>query len=217
VLNRSSCFIVGTIMGDARNRAGLPFEVAGKGLLAATIIGSGLFAYSVLFSGAEEQSAQIELAHLHQQIQAVTAERDQLARDKAQTRQAGQDLEAARQQVEAAMQELQELDALRASVSQAIEQARLQLTGSSDRPITTADLSTTGSTSAVPPSKEQILTAQEALVDFGYGSLEADGVFGPSTSKAVEAFERAKGLPVTGKLGPATLEALRSHIVSAVQ
>ena len=204
-------------MGDARNRAGLPFEVAGKGLLAATIIGSGLFAYSVLFSDAEEQSAQAEIAYLHQQIQAVTAERDQLARDKAQTRQAGQDLEAARQQVEASMQELQELDTLRASISQAIEQARMQLTRPSDRPTDTADVSTTGSTSAAPPSKEQIRTAQEALVDFGYGSLEADGVFGPSTSKAVEAFERAKGLPVTGKLGPTTREAFRSNIASAVQ
>jgi murein L,D-transpeptidase YcbB/YkuD len=204
-------------MIDARNHAGLPFQVAGKGLLAATIIGLGLFAYSMLFSRTEERSAQTEIAQLHQQIQAVTAERDELAHDKAQALQAGKDLNATRQKVEAATQELQELDALRASVSQAIEQARLQLTGPSDRPITRIDMSTTGSTSPAAPSKEQIRTAQEALVDFGYGSLEADGVFGPSTSKAVEAFERAKGLPVTGKLGPATLEALRSHIVSAVQ
>ncbi|MBM1175533.1 peptidoglycan-binding domain-containing protein, partial [Microvirga arabica] len=162
-------------------------------------------------------SAQAEIARLHQQIQTVTAERDQFAHDKAQALQVGKDLDATRQKAQAAMQELQELDALRASVSQAIEQARLQLTGPSNRPITRIDISTTGSTSATPPSKEQIRTAQEALVDFGYGSLEADGVFGPSTSKAVEAFERAKGLPVTGKLGPATLEALRGHIVSAVQ
>jgi murein L,D-transpeptidase YcbB/YkuD len=204
-------------MNDARNHAALPFQVAGRGLLAATIIGLGLIAYSVLFSGSEEQSAQTEIAYLHQQIQAVTAERDQLAQDREKALQAGQDLKAARQKVEAAMQELQELDALRASVSQAIEQARLQLTGPSGRPITTADVSTTGSTSAVLPSKEQIRTAQEALVDFGYGSLEADGVFGPSTSKAVEAFERAKGLPVTGKLGPVTLGTLRSHIASAFQ
>lgn len=204
-------------MGDARNHAGLPFQMAGKGLLAATIIGLGLFAYSVLVSGTEERSSQTEIAQLHQQIQAVTAERDQLAHDKAQALQAGKDLNATQQKIEAAMQELQDLDALRASVSQAIEQARLQLTGPSDRPITRIDISTTGSTSATPPSKEQIRTAQEALVDFGYGSLEADGLFGPSTSKAVEAFERAKGLPVTGKLGPATLEALRGHIVSAVQ
>ena len=204
-------------MSDARNHAGLPFQVAGKGLLAATSIGLGLFAYSVLFSGSEEQSAQTEIAQLHQQIQTVTAERDQLAHDREKALQAGQDLKATRQKVEAAMQELQELDVLRASVSQAIEQARTQLTGPYDRPTTTADVSTTGSTSAAPPSKEQILTAQEALVDFGYGSLEADGVFGPSTSKAVEAFERAKGLPVTGKLGPTTLEALRSHIAAMTE
>ncbi|MFC1459100.1 hypothetical protein ACETIH_20820, partial [Microvirga arabica] len=116
-------------MSDARNHAGLLFQVAGKGLLAATIIGLGLFAYSVLFSGTEEQSAQTEIARLHQQIQTVTAERDQFAHDKAQALQAGKDLDATRQKAQAAMQELQELDALRASVSQAIEQARLQLTG----------------------------------------------------------------------------------------
>jgi len=49
----------------------------------------------------------------------------------------------------------------------------------------------TGSIAPTPVSKEQIRAAQEALTDFGYGNLEADGLFGPSTSKAIEAFEQA--------------------------
>jgi peptidoglycan hydrolase-like protein with peptidoglycan-binding domain len=109
------------------------------------------------------------------------------------------------------------LDALRASVSQAIEHARLQLTRSSDRTMDREESPTGSVTSATPPPKHQIRVAQEALIDFGYGRLEADGVLGPSTRKAVEAFERAKGLPVTGKLGAATLRALRVHAASAAQ
>jgi peptidoglycan hydrolase-like protein with peptidoglycan-binding domain len=42
-------------------------------------------------------------------------------------------------------------------------------------------------------------------------------VLGPSTRKAIEAFERAKGLPVTGKLGTATLQALRTHTAAVIQ
>ena len=68
MLDHFSCLAAGTIMRDARYHAGLPFRVAGKGPLAATIIGLGLFTYSVLFSGCEEQSAQTEIAQLHQQI-----------------------------------------------------------------------------------------------------------------------------------------------------
>jgi Putative peptidoglycan binding domain len=198
-------------MSYATIKVGLPFEMLGKGFIAATVVGFGLFAYSALFSDSEEQPAKNVVLQLHQQTDAVTVERDQLARERDQTFQAGQDLKALQPKVEAAMQELRELDALRASVSQAIEQARLQLTGPSNRPIGTIDVSTTGTTSAVPLSKEQIRAAQEALVDFEYGSLKADGVLGPATSKAVEAFERAKGLPVTGKLTPTTLQGLKRH------
>jgi peptidoglycan hydrolase-like protein with peptidoglycan-binding domain len=58
---------------------------------------------------------------------------------------------------------------------------------------------------------------QEALVDFGYGYLEADGLLGPSTSKAIEAFAPAKGVPVIGKLATATLQAARTHTACAAQ
>ncbi|MBM1175387.1 peptidoglycan-binding protein [Microvirga arabica] len=119
--------------------------------------------------------------------------------------------------IEAATEELQQLDSLRTSVSQAIEQTRLQLTGPSDKPVTMLESPEVSTTSAIRLSKQEIRTAQEALVDFGYGKLKADGALGPSTRKAVEAFERAKGLPVTGKLGTATLQALRTHTASVTQ
>jgi murein L,D-transpeptidase YcbB/YkuD len=204
-------------MSYATTNAGQQLDITKTGLVAAACVGWGLFAYSALFSGSEEQAVQAEIAHFHQQLQTVTAERDQLAQERDQKIQAGQDLQNVDKQIEAAVQELQQLDALRASVSQAIEQGRIQLTRSSGQVVGKEESPTVSVTSALPLSKQQVRAAQEALTDFGYGRLEADGSFGPSTRKAIEAFERAKGLPVTGRLGAATLQALRVHAASAAQ
>ncbi len=204
-------------MSYATSHAGQRLNKVRTGLLAAAAVGWGLFAYSTLSSGSDEQAVQTEIVQLHQQIEAVTAERDQLAQERDRTIQAGQDLQNMQKLIEAAVQELQQLDALRASVSQAVEHARLQLTRSSDRTMYREESPTGSVTSATPPPKHQIRVAQEVLIDFGYGRLEADGVFGPSTRKAIEAFERAKGLPVTGRLGVATLLALRVHAAAAAQ
>jgi murein L,D-transpeptidase YcbB/YkuD len=204
-------------MSYVRNQVRLQLDATGIGLLVATAIGWGLFVYSVLSTGSEEHTLQSENSQLRQQIQIVTKERDRLAKANDQKTLAGQDLNTILVRIEAATEELQQLDSLRANVSQAVEQTRLQLTGPSDQPVAMADSLAASMTSAVRLSKQEIRTAQEALVDFGYGTLKADGAFGPSTRKAVEAFERAKGLPVTGKLGPATLQALRTHVASLVQ
>jgi peptidoglycan hydrolase-like protein with peptidoglycan-binding domain len=157
------------------------------------------------------------MSQLRQQIQTVTAERDQLAKENERRTLAGQDLNTMLKRIEAATEELQQLDSLRVSVSQAIEQVRLQLTGPLDRSTATTEGPEVSTTSSVRLSKLEIRAAQEALVDFGYGKLKADGTLGPATRKAVEAFERAKGLPVTGRLGAATLQALRTHTASVAQ
>ena len=204
-------------MSYATTNAGQRLDIVKTGLVAAAAVGWGLFAYSTLSSGSEEQAVQTEILQLHQQIEDVTAERDQLAQERDRRIQASQDLQNVQKQIEAAIQELQQLDVLRASVSQAIEQGRLQLTRSSGQAMAKEESPTVTVTSAIPLPKRQIRAAQEALTDFGYGRIEADGVFGSSTRKAVEAFERAKGLPVTGRLGAATLHALRDHAASAAQ
>jgi hypothetical protein len=204
-------------MSYVRNRAALQFGVAGIGLLAATAIGWGLFVYSVVSTRSAEHIIQSENSQLRQQIVTVTAERDQLAKENERRILAGQDLHSTQMRIEAATEELQQLDSLRATVSQAIEQARLQFTGPSDQPIAMAETAAVSTTSSIRLSKKEIRAAQEALVDFGYGKLKADGSLGPSTRKAVEAFERAKGLPVTGRLGTATLQALRTHAASVTQ
>jgi hypothetical protein len=47
-----------------------------------------------------------------------------------------------------------------------------------------------------PITSEQLVTrtAQKALTRLGYGPLKADGVAGPGTRRAVEAFQRANNL-----------------------
>jgi hypothetical protein len=68
------------------------------------------------------------------------------------------------------------------------------------------------------PTKQDVLVAQEALTQLGFGSLEADGVMGPSTKQAIEEFQRVAGLTVTGELHGLTLQALmRSAKVVAAQ
>ncbi len=204
-------------MSYGRSRAEWKFGVIGIGLSAATVVGWGLLTYCVPSTGSKEHTLRNEISKLRQQVEAVTAERNQLTKENERTILAEQDLNTMLVRIEAATDELQELDSLRATVSQAIEQARLQLTGPSDQSITMAENPMVSTTSAVQLSKQEIRAVQEALVDFGYGKLKADGAVGPSTRRAVEAFERAKGLPVTGKLGTATLQALRTHTASVTQ
>lgn len=204
-------------MSYGRSRAEWQFGTIGMGLLATTVVGWGLLTYSVLSTGSEEHTFESEMSQLRQQIETVTAERDQLAKGNERRILAGQDLNTMLKRIEAATEELQQLDSLRASVSQAIEQGRLQLTGPSDRSTAMTEGPEVSTTSSVRLSKLEIRAAQEALVDFGYGKLKADGALGPATRKAVEAFERAKGLPVTGRLGTATLQALRTYTASVTQ
>ena len=64
---------------------------------------------------------------------------------------------------------------------------------------------------AAPPKPQpvpQVMSAQKALGKLGFGALNADGLMGPGTRAAIERFEKARGLPVTGELNPRTLKAL---------
>lgn len=68
------------------------------------------------------------------------------------------------------------------------------------------------------PTKEDVVAAQEALSQLRFGTIKADGSIGPSTREAIEKFQRAAGLPVTGELHAQTLVTLmRSAKVMAAQ
>ena len=54
---------------------------------------------------------------------------------------------------------------------------------------------------------DDVAELQERLLALGFTPDRVDGVFGPSTEKAVLAFQRGVGLDVDGSLGPQTLRA----------
>jgi hypothetical protein len=50
----------------------------------------------------------------------------------------------------------------------------------------------------IAPSK-RVLAVQRALSDYGYGQIKPTGILDPETQAAIEKFERARKLPVTGQ------------------
>jgi putative chitinase len=59
----------------------------------------------------------------------------------------------------------------------------------------------------------QIKWLQRALNDLGARpTLAVDGRYGPTTRRAVRAFQRAAGIPVDGVAGPVTLEAIKLRL-----
>ena len=56
--------------------------------------------------------------------------------------------------------------------------------------------------------------AVKALADAGYYDAEVDGVYGQKTVAAVEALQKANGLPQTGTLDKATEKALRTELAA---
>jgi uncharacterized protein YpmS len=67
-------------MSYMNNQVRLQLNATGKGLLAATVIGWGLFVVTILSTGSEEHAIRNENSQLRQQIETVIAERDQLAK-----------------------------------------------------------------------------------------------------------------------------------------
>jgi peptidoglycan hydrolase-like protein with peptidoglycan-binding domain len=60
----------------------------------------------------------------------------------------------------------------------------------------------------IAPSSKRIFAVQRALTDFGYGQFRPNGTFGPETKHAIEQFERARKLPITGQISPRLMREL---------
>lgn len=54
----------------------------------------------------------------------------------------------------------------------------------------------------IAPSSKRVLAVQRALAEYGYGQIKPNGTFGPETKDAIEQFERARRMPVTGQISP---------------
>ena len=60
-----------------------------------------------------------------------------------------------------------------------------------------------------------VTKVQKRLIQYDYLNGTADGKFGASTQAAVKLFQRRNGLPVDGKVGPATAAALGVTLTSS--
>ncbi len=58
----------------------------------------------------------------------------------------------------------------------------------------------------------QIVAVQRALSQYGYGQIKLTGVVDAPTSEAIEEFERAHSLPVTGKISDVLLSDLSAEV-----
>ena len=54
----------------------------------------------------------------------------------------------------------------------------------------------------IAPSSKRVLAVQRALAEYGYGQIKPNGTFGPEAKEAIEQFERARKMPVTGQISP---------------
>ena len=90
----------------------------------------------------------------------------------------------------------------------AVEMAWLQLIGDS------GCLSDAQQEKAAQAVETYTTTLQQALADAGYYEAKVDGVYGPKTVAAVEALQKANGLPQTGTLDKATEKALRTELAA---
>lgn len=61
---------------------------------------------------------------------------------------------------------------------------------------------------STPANSSVVRSAQLSLNDRGFSAGATDGVWGPNTEAAVRNFQQAQGLPETGALDQATLNAL---------
>ena len=53
----------------------------------------------------------------------------------------------------------------------------------------------------IGPHAEQVIrTTQQSLAGMGYGQIKADGFLGDATTAAIRKFEKAQGLPETGRI-----------------
>ena len=169
-----------------------------------TILGWTTFFISSRSFAATERDLRGQVSSLHQIQMDLLRENDRL-------KAAAGDLELLRSQVETLRHEADLL-------TQARDLARAELvtvaTGMRDLVSqlnqARSNVSMTGSLNLEPITAEQLVTrtAQKALTRLGYGPLKADGVAGPGTRRAVEAFQRANTLPVTGELDAPTLQRL---------
>jgi len=169
-----------------------------------TISGWTTFFISSRSSTETEHQLRGQVSSLHQIQMDLLLENDRM-------KAAADNLELLRSQVETLRQEADLLTQARDLARAELVTAATGMRDLVDRSNQArSNLAATGSINPGPITSEQLVTrtAQKALTRLGYGPLKADGVAGPDTHRAVEAFQRANNLPITGELDAPTLQRL---------
>jgi len=180
------------------------------------VAGWALYGFSVLAPRSPGSDTQAEVARLSKAAETANAERDKLAAELAQIKSKGQDLQHIQKRIAAATQELKHLEYLRSRVSGEIDALHPRPVGGSSPAPTIAEPPVPSNVTSTPPSREEISEVQRSLTRLGYGPLEADGILGRGTRRSIEAFQRDRGLTVSGQLDPDTLKAIKDSRTAAV-
>jgi Putative peptidoglycan binding domain len=189
---------------------GLECVVINRITIAVAVAGWALYGFSVLGPQSPGADAQTEIARLSEAAEMAGAERDALTAELERFRDEHQNLQHLQKQIAITTQELQHLEYLRGRISGEIDTMRPRTPEAASRASGSDEISDPSTVQSIPLSKEEISNAQEALTKLGYGPLQADGMLGPGTRRSIENFQRAQGLPVTGRPSTDTLRALRA-------
>jgi Putative peptidoglycan binding domain len=87
----------------------------------------------------------------------------------------------------------------------------VKTTGTAPRPPVAVPVSTQADTTSPVPAR-RIAAVQRALTEYGYGQLKPTGTLGSDTQAAIQKFERARKLPVTGQVSDRLVRELTATI-----
>ena len=183
-----------------------------SGLAVAAVTGWGAYAYSVL------SSAQIE-QQMSGQTAALREYQSQFLSQRMKAENGAREIAKLQEQLTSARGEIERLAAKHTESEANLAAAREQLASLQEIHAPPALDRAPALRGVTPmPTKQDVISAQKALTDLGFGKLEADGVVGPTTRQAIEEYQRLVGLTVTGELHAQTLQSLmRSAKVVAAQ
>ncbi|MBM1174746.1 peptidoglycan-binding domain-containing protein [Microvirga arabica] len=182
------------------------------GIAVAAVAGWGAYAYSALSSMQLKQQ-------LNGQTAALQDYQAQFLSQRRRAEEGARGITRLNEQLASARSEIERLTARHKEAEAGLATAQEQLASLQKLHAPPALASAPALRGITPrPTKQDILVAQEALTQLGFGDLEVDGVMGPTTKQAIEEYQRVVGLTVTGELHGLTLQSLmRSAKVVAAQ
>jgi hypothetical protein len=195
-----------------QERPGTPNRLLIAGIAIAAVTGWGAYTYSALSSMQLEQQ-------LNGQTAALQDYQAQFLSQRRRAEEGAREITTLHEQLASARSELERLTTRHKVAEAGLATAQDQLASLQKLHAPPALGSAPALRGITPkPTKQDILAAQEALTQLGFGNLEVDGVMGPTTKQAIEEYQRVVGLTVTGELHGLTLQSLmRSAKVVAAQ